>query len=169
MDRTDDAIEMRVSGLAADPLTNSPILMLSNRRRDITLPIWVGLVEASAIAVELEDLDVGRPMTHDLLRELIECLGGRLVRVEINDLRDNTYFASVLVESGDVIHAVDSRPSDAVALALRCDVPIYVSRVVLEKAARLDIDVSALSVAEGAQWSEVLASSSPPDFGKYRM
>ena len=73
------------------------------------------------------------------------------------------------MESGDVIHAVDSRPSDAVALALRCDVPIYVSRVVLEKAARLDIDVSALSVAEGAQWSEVLASSSPPDFGKYRM
>lgn len=170
MFETTDSVEMHVSGLTVDPLTNAPILMLKNRRGDRVIPIWIGLVEASAIATELEDLDIGRPLTHDLLRSTIEVLGARVVRVEITDLKDSTFFANVMVEDSEVIHAIDARPSDAIALALRCEAPIYVSSRVLEKSKELDIDTAALSAAEGAdQWAEILENLSPEDFGKYKM
>ena len=169
-DTTDDAIEMRVSGLTVDPLTSSPILMLKNDAREITLPIWIGLVEASAIATELEELEISRPLTHDLLKATIDALEANVVRVEINDVRENTFFASLLVEHGDVIHAIDARPSDAIALAIRCQAPIYVSRVVIHKSKQMNQQLGELTQLEDPeQWSEILENLSPEDFGKYKM
>lgn len=166
----DDSLEMQVSGLTVDPLTSSPILMLKNEAREITLPIWIGLVEATAIATELEELEISRPLTHDLLKSTIDALEANVVRIEINDIQDNTFFAAVMVEHGDVIHAIDARPSDAIALALRCNAPIYVSRGVLHKAKQMNQQLGDLATLEGPEpWAEILENLSPEDFGKYKM
>ena len=128
--------EMRVQGLLIDPITNMPIVVLRDPRTDAKLPIWVGVFEANAIALEVEKIVPQRPMTHDLLRNLVIECGLNATRVIITDLLDNTFYASIELtdESGDPM-MLDSRPSDAIALALRLDCPIYVRQKVLDLSA----------------------------------
>jgi bifunctional DNase/RNase len=124
-------IEMKIRGLMMDPAANSPIIILKEVNGDTVLPIWVGAFEANAIAIEIEKQAPQRPMTHDLVRNIIRELGATVRRVVITDLIENTFFAVIeMVRNGEVL-MVDSRPSDAIALALRVDCPIYVSQRVI--------------------------------------
>src|SRR5512143_2936534 len=128
----DDTILMNVGGLTLDPTTKTPIVILRDSDNKLNLPIWIGLLEATAIATELEGIQMARPMTHDLLRNLIGELGATVQSVEISDLRDNTYYAVINLLIAGAPRAIDSRPSDAISLALRSKSPIYVARRVLE-------------------------------------
>ncbi len=159
-------IHMKVQGLTIDPATNSPILILQELTGERTLPIWIGLLEATAIASELEKVSFSRPMTHDLTINLIKHLGRKILKVEVTDLKDNTFYAQIHLEGGEGVTTVDSRPSDAIALALRADAPILVAEEVLIAAAA--------SPATGQpkgdkEWKDLLESMDPDDFGKYKM
>ncbi len=165
-------IEMRVSGLAIDPLTNTPIVILKDMEEKMAVPIWIGLFEASAIATELEKVSFSRPMTHDLLHNILESLDVKVTKIEINDLKDNTFFANIcfLKDGKDII--VDSRPSDAIAIALRENAPIFVDEKVVEKSRKLDLsDKKGMSLdkLKEENLEEFLESLSPEDFGKYKM
>lgn len=127
-------IEMVVAGLTIDPVSNAPIVILREKDSDRVLPIWIGVVEASAIAFELESIKLTRPMTHDLMRDTIQLLGGKVERIVIADLRDNTYFATVVLTQGRHTIDVDARPSDAIALALRTQAPILCEGAVITQA-----------------------------------
>ena len=133
-------IEMSIKGLAVDPLTNVPIVILEEANGDRILPIWVGLFEAHAIAREMEDFETPRPMTHDLLKNLITELNGKVDHVFVSELKDNTFYAQIHVSSNGTNHVIDSRPSDAIALAIRVSSIIYVSEEVLDEAKSLDFD-----------------------------
>jgi len=124
-------LEMKVKGLALDPLSNLPILILRDEEEKRSLPIWVGLAEANAIALELEKIPTPRPMTHDLIKSILEALHARVIKVVVNDLRDNTFFAVIHLQLGSTEITVDSRPSDAIALALRVAAPIFVEEEVV--------------------------------------
>ena len=127
-------VEMKIRGLMMDPVTNMPIVVLKDAQGTAVLPIWVGIYEANAIALEIEKVQTPRPMTHDLTRNLIQNLNARLERIVINELKDDTFFATLWVTQGDEMLTIDARPSDAIALALRSDCPIYVSEQVLQSA-----------------------------------
>ncbi len=127
-------IEVRIRGLMMDPATNMPIVVLKDVASEAVMPIWVGIFEANAIAIEIEKAAAPRPMTHDLTRNLIHYLNGKLERVVITELRDDTFFATLWLRQDDEELAVDARPSDAIALALRADCPIYVSEQVMQSA-----------------------------------
>lgn len=127
-------IEVRIRGLMMDPATNMPIVVLKDVASETVMPIWVGIFEANAIAVEIEKVANMRPMTHDLTRNLIHSLNGRLERVVITELRDDTFYATLWMRQEDQQITIDARPSDAIALALRADCPIYVSEQVLQTA-----------------------------------
>ena len=159
-------IEMKIKGLMVDPVTNMPIVILKDEEQDRVLPIWVGIFEANAIALRIEDIDTPRPMTHDLLRNLLDTLDVKVDRIVVSDLKDNTYFARIyLLVNGSSEH-VDSRPSDAIALALRTDAPIFVEQSVLEQSHTLD-DNGEMSDSERLRrWFESL---DPDDFSKYEM
>ena len=171
MDR-EDFIEMRVGGLTLDPVTKTPVVILKDAENKLTLPIWIGLMEATAMATELEGIKMARPMTHDLLRNLIADLGGVVESVEVTDLRDNTYYAAIYLQAGDKKLVVDSRPSDAISLALRTRSPIFVAKKVLEASSILQqTEESAeqnLSNVSRDKWAEILEKMSPEDF-KYKM
>lgn len=139
---TPETFRVEVEGVLLDPNAGSPVLLLVDRQANKVLPVWVGMNEARAITMELEGMSAPRPQTHDLLKRVLDVLEARLERVVITDLRDNTYFAVLVVRSGAKSWEVDSRPSDAVALALRCRSPIYVSRVLKEKGAFVDLESS---------------------------
>ncbi len=124
--------EVKVRGLLVDPTTNSPIVLLKDVGSDAMLPIWVGPYEANSIASEIEKTAPQRPMTHDLLRNVINQLGGTVQRVAVTELRDNTFFAVIEILVNGNLVLLDSRPSDAIALALRCDCPIFIREDVLE-------------------------------------
>ncbi len=133
-------IEMKVTGLTIDPLTDMPIIILKDLAGKHAIPIWIGLIEASAIATELEKIRLARPMTHDLMCDAIDKLGGKVARVEVIDLRDNTFFARVCVDTGARgIVELDSRPSDAIALALRSGSRILVAPEVLARVERIQV------------------------------
>lgn len=161
---------MKVTGLTIDPFTNMPIIILKDQEEKTALPIWIGLIEASAIATEIEKIQLARPMTHDLMKNVLKELDVEVSRVEINDLSDNTFYARIhLKKDGKEIN-MDSRPSDAIALALRAQAPIYVDRKVLEKSRRIDLSKNIDEEATKQQkWTEVLENLSPEDFGKYKM
>jgi len=167
-----DAIPMSVGGLTLDPATKAPIVILRDDDNTLNLPIWIGLLEATAIATELEGIQMARPMTHDLLRNLIGELGATVESIEISDLRENTYYAVINLRIGGAARAIDSRPSDAISLALRFKSPIYVARRVLEASSVLQQNESSnennLSNVSRDQWSEILEKMSPDDF-KYKM
>ncbi len=133
-------IEMKVSGLTIDPFTDMPIIILKDLTGKRAIPIWIGLIEASAIATELEKVRLARPMTHDLMCDAIGKLGGRVVRVEVNELRNNTFYARVCVDTGEGIVELDSRPSDAIALALRSGSQILVSPEVIDRVECIDLE-----------------------------
>ena len=168
----EDFIEMRVGGLTLDPVTKTPIVILKDAENKLTLPIWIGLMEATAMATELEGIKMARPMTHDLLRCIIVELGGAIDSIEVTDLKDNTYYASIYLQIGDKKLTIDSRPSDAISLALRTRSPIFVAKKVLETSSSLQQSEEAqeqnLSNVSRDKWSEILEKMSPEDF-KYKM
>lgn len=168
----DDVILMSVGGLTLDPVTKTPIVVLKDPENKLNLPIWIGLLEATAMATELEGVKMARPMTHDLLRTIIGELGGTVEAVEITDLKENTYFAVIHVRHEQQQLALDARPSDAISLALRTKSPIYVSKQVLEASSVLQQSEEGgetnLSNIPSDKWSEILEKMTPDDF-KYKM
>lgn len=163
-------LRMKVYGLTIDPMTNSPIIILKDLEGDKTLPIWIGLLEATAIASEMENIKFSRPMTHDLMKNLLDQLGTRVARIEICDLRDNTFYALVYLAAQDKEITMDARPSDAIALALRMQAPIFVDEEVIQKSKTVDLGAKEeISSAEGKKWTEILEGLDPDDFGKYKM
>jgi uncharacterized protein len=159
-------IEMVVKGLALDPLTRTPIVILKDKDEKRVLPIWIGIFEANAIALELEKVVTPRPMTHDLIMSMTTGLSAKIAKIEINELKDNTYFARIYVEAGSGSIIIDSRPSDAIAIALRADAPIFVSNEVMEQTKSFDIDLKFDAAERMKDWLESL---DPEDFGKYKM
>jgi bifunctional DNase/RNase len=162
--------EVRVARLGLDRATNSPVVVLQAQEDDRVLPIWIGVAEASAIALELQGVKPPRPLTHDLLKQLLTGLGGTLRRVVIADVRDNTYFAELIVTRDDALFAVDARPSDAIALALRLHAPILAADHLLQDPdePRTDApppDGGGLSPDELKQYLEGL---DPQDFGRFQ-
>jgi bifunctional DNase/RNase len=165
-------LEMTVKGLTIDPLTSTPIVILKDAEGKNAVPIWIGLMEASAIATELEKIQLSRPMTHDLMRNILESLDAKVVKIVVNDLRDNTFYAliHIMVRSQEIV--IDSRPSDAIALALRTSSPILVDKKVIAKSRKIDLmkKEEGLSEEESKKrWAEILEKLSPDDFGKYKM
>jgi len=132
-------LEMKVKGLALDPLSNMPMIILRDEEEKRSLPIWVGLFEANAIALELEKISTPRPMTHDLIKNILESLDARVQKIVVNDLRDNTFYAVIHLRLGSADITVDSRPSDAIALALRVVAPIFVEEEVVQKARSVEV------------------------------
>jgi bifunctional DNase/RNase len=165
-----EMIKMRVTGLTIDPFTNMPIIILKDATDSMALPIWIGLIEASAIATELEKIELTRPMTHDLMKNILTQLKVEVTRVEITDLSDNTFFAKIYLVKDAYEYVMDSRPSDAIALALRTQAPVFVDKDVMEKSRRIDLskEVDQGKVKE-QKWAEILDSLTPEDFGKYKM
>lgn len=162
--------EMKVSGITIDPTSNAPIVILKAVNADQALPIWIGILEATAIATELENVRLSRPMTHDLFKNFLDTLKITISKVEVCDLRDNTFYAQIYFSLGEKSYNIDARPSDAIALALRADCPIFVDDKVLEKSGQLDGEPEALDDSEeGRKWKEYLEKLSPEDFGKYKM
>src|SRR5512147_571717 len=125
-------VEMKIRGLMMDPVTNMPIVILKDVNGSSALPIWVGIYEANAIALEIEKVATPRPMTHDLIKSLLLGLETRVQKVVVNELKDDTFFALIWLERNGEVISVDSRPSDALALALRLDCPIFVEDTVLK-------------------------------------
>jgi bifunctional DNase/RNase len=165
-----ELVPMSIKGLMLDPVSNSPIVVLKDEEEKFFLPIWVGIFEANAIALQLENVATPRPMTHDLLRTAIAELDARVTRIVINDLRDSTFFAQIRVivsRSGgsDRTLELDARPSDAIALALRTEAPIYVAQSVLDQAQTITPD-SEDQEEKAKTWFEQLDSE---DLGKYKM
>ena len=159
-------IEMTIKGLMLDPITNTPIVILKDRDSDRVLPIWVGLFEANAIALQIENVATPRPMTHDLLRNIITDLDGRVERVVVSDLKENTFYAIVhLTVRGERV-AVDARPSDAIALALRTRAPILVEETVIENAKTVDFGSERFDNDKVQKWLEAL---DPTELPKYKM
>jgi len=164
-------LEMKVKQLALDPLSNMPMIVLRDEEEKRSLPIWVGLAEANAIALELEKIPTARPMTHDLIRNILESVGARVSKVVVNDLKENTFYAVIHLRLGANDLTVDSRPSDAIALALRVDAPIYVHEEVLNKAESVEVKVAKEPESTGkpddpARIKEWLESIKPGDFDK---
>ena len=153
-------IEMKVKGLTLDPLTNVPIVILREAEGERSLPIWVGIFEAHAIAREIEEFQTPRPMTHDLIKNIISGVKGRVTRILVSDLRDNTFFAEILLAINGSEISIDSRPSDAIALALRMSAPIFVEEKVLEEAK--SIEFTEPEEGEGDE-GEAEASEKPLD------
>jgi uncharacterized protein len=164
-------IEMKVSGLTMDPITNTPIVILKDLEEKKAIPIWIGIFEASAIATEIEKITFSRPMTHDLLTEILKVLKAVVLRIEIHDLRNNTFFANIqLLTDGNMI-VIDARPSDAIAVALRAAAPIFVDTKVIEKSRNVDFGtkMTDLDRLKKEKLAEFLENLSPEDFGKYKM
>ena len=161
---------MTISGLTVDPLTNSPIVILKEIDGDKTLPIWIGLLEATAIASELEGIKFSRPMTHDLLNNFLEMVDIKVTKVEVCDLKDNTYYALIHFKQGDKELTIDARPSDALAISLRVEAPIFVSEEIINKSKEIDLKPEAEDKSEeGKKWQKILEGLDPGDFGKYKM
>jgi uncharacterized protein len=159
-------VEMKIRGLMMDPVTNMPIVVLKDAQGTAVLPIWVGIYEANAIALEIEKVQTPRPMTHDLLRNVFLGLDVRVQKVVVNDLKDDTFYALIWVERNGEIFSIDSRPSDALALALRVDCPIFVEDEVL-KSSKVSSAISEKSTSEELRkWLEGLSDE---DLGRYKM
>ncbi len=158
-------VEMKIKGVMIDPVTNMSIIVLRNPAGDVVLPIWVGIFEANAIATQLEKIVSPRPMTHDLLRNMIDGLAASVERIVITDLKDNTYFAAIHVRQNDRDLAIDARPSDAMALALRAEAPIFVEQQVLDKSAGGDQGAG----DEAERLRRWLENVDPEELGHYEM
>lgn len=156
-------LQMKVSGIALDPFTNTPIVILKDSKNERTLPIWIGFMEASSIAMELEKTPRIRPITHDLVKNLIEKLGFHVSRIEVTDLRDDTFYACMHIKKDNEEYILDARPSDAIAIALRTDSPIFVNEGVLEKSKSIEID------EDKEKLEKFLEQMPESTFGKYKM
>jgi len=154
---------MKVSGIALDPFTNTPIVILKDASNERTLPIWIGFMEASSIAMELEKTPRIRPITHDLVKNLLEKLKFAVTKIEVTDLRDDTFYARIYLKRDAEEYSLDSRPSDAIAIALRTDSPIFVNEEVIEKSKKIEID------EDKEKLNELLEKMPEGNFGKYKM
>ncbi len=161
--------EMRVIGITIDPVTQTPIVILRDKENANTLPIWIGILEANAIAVGLENVKLPRPMTHDLFKNVLDQTGLKLLKVEVTDIRESTYYAALHLEWQGKPIAIDCRPSDAIAIALRMEVPIMVRDAVIERALRVDTAQSSSAEGEKDKWTELLERMNPEDYSKYKM
>jgi bifunctional DNase/RNase len=159
--------EMQIVGITIDPATQSPIVILRDMANQNILPIWIGILEANAIAVGLEKVQLPRPMTHDLMKSVMDKTGVRLLKIEITDIKDNTYYAALHIDSGGKTLVIDSRPSDALAMAIRLGAPILVHESVIEKAVRVDGETG--QGHDKDKWTELLEKMDPEDFSKYKM
>jgi len=159
-------VEMQVRGLILDPNSDAPIVILRQREGSIYLPIWIGVFEANAIAMAVEGVELPRPLTHDLMSATIGQLGAELERVEIHNLEEGTFFARLCLRASAGTLEVDARPSDAIALALRTEAPIWTARSVLEAALS---DSRATEESDEDRIREWLAQARPEDLGKYSM
>jgi uncharacterized protein len=174
MMKREDTIQMSVGGLTLDPVTKTPIVILKDTENKLNLPIWIGLLEATAMATEIEGIKMARPMTHDLLKTILGEVGCSVECVEITELKENTYYAAVNLRVAGREMMIDSRPSDAIALALRTKSPIYVAKAVLEASSMLQQNeegsergVENVSNVSKEKWAEILEKMSPEDF-KYK-
>ena len=174
MTKREDTIQMTVGGLTLDPVTKTPIVILKDTENKLNLPIWIGLLEATAMATEIEGIKMARPMTHDLLKNILGEVGCLVDSVEITELKENTYYALVHINVGGRELVIDSRPSDAIALALRTKSPIYVAKAVLEASSVLqqsdeakEAAVENVSNVSKEKWAEILEKMAPEDF-KYK-
>ena len=156
-------IRMKVAKIILDPVTNSPIVILKDLEEKKALPIWIGLFEANAIAMEMEKVITPRPMTHDLIKGILERLATEVQKIVVDNLVDNTFYATIYLTAEGREVQVDSRPSDAIAIALRTDAPIYVSQEVITQAKSFDL------TQESDLLKEWLESLNPEDFGKYKV
>jgi len=159
-------IEMKIKGLMVDPITNMPIIILRDEDGQRVLPIWVGSYEANAIALQIENVPTPRPMTHDLLRNVIHDLKADVLKIVVSDLKENTFYALIHLEVNGERVAVDARPSDAIALALRARAPIYVEDRVIDNAKSIDFAPEKGDDERLQKWLENL---NPDDMGKYKM
>jgi hypothetical protein len=159
-------VEMKIRGLMIDPMTNMPIVVLKDVASDTVLPIWVGIFEANAIQEELEKIARPRPVTHDLLRNMVRGLNAVVRKVVVSELREDTFYAVIWMEQDGETVALDARPSDAIALALRWDCPIYASRAVLENARQVSEGPQNATADEMRRWLENLNDD---DLGRYKM
>lgn len=159
-------VEMKIRGLMMDPVTNMPIVILKDTDGDAVLPIWVGVYEANAIALEIEKVTTPRPMTHDLIKNLLTAFGGNVQKVVVTELKDDTFFAVIWTEHNGNIISVDSRPSDALAVALRVDCPIYVDDEVLRTSKLATAMSDRVNSDELRKWLEGLNDE---DMGRYKM
>ncbi len=160
------SVQMEVKGLMLDPTSNLPIVILRDESTNSFLPIWIGVFEANAIALRIEGVETPRPMTHDLMRSFLEDLGVKVTKILISDLRENTFFAEIHLTLGQRDLQVDSRPSDALALALRTEAPIFVRQAVLDKAQAIDL---AGDLEDDERLKKWLEDASDEDLGKYTM
>ncbi|HWB33092.1 MAG TPA: bifunctional nuclease family protein [Acidobacteriaceae bacterium] len=159
-------VEMQIRGLMIDPQTNMPIVILKDISSDALLPIWVGIFEANAIAMELDKTATPRPMTHDLMRNLAQGLNAVVKKVVVSELREETFYAMIWMEQEGETVTLDARPSDAIALALRWDCPIYAARTVLENARKAAENAPVANSDEIRRWLENLNDD---DMGRYKM
>jgi len=159
-------IEMKIKGLVVDPISKMPIVVLEDLNSERILPIWIGVFEANAIALKIENISTPRPMTHDLVKNFLEKLNILVEKVVVNDVRDNTFYAMIHCRYKDQSITIDSRPSDAIALSLRVDAPIFVEDEVVKKAHSLKFDDNLEDSEKLKKWLENLK---PENFGKYKM
>jgi len=158
-------IEMSIKGLMVDPISNMPIVILRDKEGSRTLPIWVGMFEANAIALQIENISTPRPMTHDLLRNVIHDLKASVQKIVVCDLQDSTFYALIYLTLNGEVVAIDARPSDAIALALRTRAPIYVEEAVIDNAKTVDVTADKADADRLHKWLESL---DPDDLG-YKM
>ena len=159
-------IEMTIKGLMIDPMTNMPIVILKDKEGERVLPIWVGVFEANAIALQIENISTPRPMTHDLIRNILSEIEADVQRIVVCELRENTFYAMIYLDREGETMAIDARPSDAIALALRTKSPIFVEDDVVESAKGLDLSKDTTDSERLQKWLEDL---NPDDLGKYKM
>ncbi len=159
-------VEVRIRGLMMDPVTSMPMIVLKDIAGEGVLPIWVGIFEANAIALEIEKTTTPRPMTHDLLRNVLRGFDARVTRVVVSELRDDTFYAVIWLDRNGETITIDARPSDALALAMRADCPIYVSTAVMENARLSSAGSATANSGELRRWLEGLNDD---DLGKYKM
>ena len=166
MSNPNEELQVEIKGLMLDPSSNVPIVILRDIRSQLFLPIWIGVFEANAIALRLEGVDPPRPMTHDLLRSVVEELGGEVEKIVISDLKESTFFARIHVRNQDRSLSIDARPSDAIALALRTSSPIFVLQSVLDRAQAVDLTSDATDEEKLKKWLEEI---NPEELGKWTM
>lgn len=158
--------EFKIKGLMMDPITNSPIVILQDIQKNTLLPIWVGIFEANAIALQIERIDTPRPMTHDLIKNILLHLNAEVEKIVVSELKENTFYALIHLRLNGEAVTIDSRPSDAIALALRTDSPIFVSEEVINSSRNITLDKENLDPEDVKKWLENL---NPEDLGKYKM
>ncbi len=162
--------KVNIAGMTMDPSSNTPIIILKSEKNDQAIPIWIGLLEATSIASALQNIHFDRPMTHDLFKNFTEMLNIMVSKVEVCDLKNNTFYARIYFTSNEKEFSMDARPSDAIAIALRFHAPIYVDDKVIEKSKTGDEGGEPLDNSEeGKKWAEYLEKLSPEDFGKYKV